>query len=306
MSVLQKSYPHVTHFVRNLHGGSQPILAQAADGLLYIVKFNNNLQGANLPFNESIGTELYRALGLAVPCWKPLMVTDLFLDRNPDCWMQTPKGRLRPESGLCFGSRFLGGDGMRLVEILPRTSFKRVRNHQDFWLAWLIDICGRHADARQAIFRENAQQGLIAFFIDNGHLFGGPKGELELHFMASRYLDSRIYQNVSSQYLLNLKEIVGSLNVDQLWKRAQELPEQWKTKSALENFEQCLKRLATPILMQGVLETIVDAYERTDGFESGGYQNGRKSRVSVLLPGIQATELGKRLGSIQTGCPARA
>lgn len=292
MSVSRKSYPYITHYVRNLRGGSQPILARAGDGLLYVCKFNNNLQGANLPFNESIGTELYRAFGLAVPSWTPLRVTDLFLDRNPDCWLQTPEGRLRPDSGLCFGSRFLGGDGMRLVEILPGTSFKRVRNHQDFWLAWLIDICAGHADNRQAIFRETAQQGLIAFFIDNGHLFGGPKGELESHFMASRYLDPRIYEDVSSQHLLNLKKVVGALNVDQLWKQVQALPEEWIAKSALQNFQQCLKRLSTPILVQGILETMVDADERINGSERSKSQTGRTSSVSVLFPGIQATGLG--------------
>lgn len=305
-SVPGKSYSFVTHYIRNLRGGSQPILAQAGDGLLYVVKFNNNLQGANLPFNESIGTELYRACGLAGPSWKPLMVTDAFLDRNSECWMQAPEGHLRPESGLCFGSRFLGGDGIHLLEILPGTSFKRVRNHQDFWLAWLIDICAGHADNRQAIFRKTAKSELDAFFFDNGHLFGGPKGELRPHFLASRYLDPRIYQNVSSQYLLGLQRVAGSLDVDQLWKQAQALPDQWKTTSALDGFAQFLSRLSTPILLQGILETMVDAYERTNGFEPSEFQNRREPRASILFPGIQATELGRRLGAIQAGCPACA
>jgi hypothetical protein len=295
MSIPGKSHSFVTHYVRNMRGGSQSILAQAADGHLYVVKFNNNLQGANLPFNESIGTELYHASGLAVPSWKPMMVTNTFLDRNPDCWMQTREGRLRPESGLCFGSRFLGGNGRRLLEILPGNSFKRVRNHQAFWLAWLIDICAGHADNRQAIFRETAQGGLNAFFFDNGHLFGGPKGDLRPHFMSSRYLDSRVYQDVSSQYLLDLQKVVASLDIDQLWKHAQALPEQWKAVSALGNFEECLQRLSTPILLQGVIETMVDADERNNGSERSESRNGRTPSISILFPGIQATELGRRL-----------
>src|ERR1017187_7147776 len=135
MSALRKNFPRVTKFFRKLRGGSQPILAQASDGLLYVVKFTNNLQGANLPFNESIGTELYRACGLSVPSWMPLLVTDSFLDQNPDCWMQTQEGRLRPDSGLCFGSRFLGGNGVKIFEVLSGSSFKRVINHMSFWLA---------------------------------------------------------------------------------------------------------------------------------------------------------------------------
>lgn len=274
-----------------MRGGSQPILAQAGDGHLYIVKFNNNLQGANLPFNESIGSALYHALGLKAPSWKPVRVTDNFLDRNPDCWIQTPEGRLRPESGLCFGSLFLGGGGITLQEILPGNSFKRVSNHQDFWLAWLIDICAGHADNRQAIFRKSAQEELTAYFLDNGHLFGGPSGELRSHFMASRYLDSRMYQNVSSKYLLNLKSLASSLDVDKLWKCAEALPEQWTTPSAQNNLEQFLQRVSTPILLQGIIETMVDADDRFNRSELSESQDAGKSRVSVLFPGVQAAEL---------------
>jgi hypothetical protein len=278
-----------------MRGGSQPILAQAGDGHIYIVKFNNNLQGSNLPFNESIGTELYHAFGLNAPFWKPMRVTNTFLDRNPDCWIQTPEGRLRPDSGLCFGSRFLGGEGKRLQEILPGSSFKQVSNHQDFWLAWLIDICAGHADNRQAIFRETAQGGLDAFFFDNGHLFGGPNGELQPHFRASRYLDYRMYQNVSSKYLQDLPKAAAALDADKLWKRAGALPEQWKATSALKAFEQCLQRISTPILVQDIIETMIDADDRNYGTESSESQDGRKRRVAILFPGIQATGLGGRL-----------
>ena len=158
MSALGRNSVRVIRYIRNLRGGSQPILVQASDGLLYVVKFTNNLQGANLCFNEGIGTELYRACRLAVPSWRPLLVTDAFIGRNPDCWMQTPEGRLRPDPGLCFGSRFLGDSGMRLLEILPSTSFKRVRNLKNFWLAWMIDICAHHADNRQALFHEDPER----------------------------------------------------------------------------------------------------------------------------------------------------
>lgn len=139
------SFPWVKRFIRNLRGGSQPILAEASDGLLYVVKFANNLQGPNLAFNEAMGAELYRQLGLPVPDWKPLILRDAFIDNNPDCWIQTPYGRLRPAAGLCFGSRFLGGGGERLFEILPGSAFARVRNLRDFWLAWLIDVCASYS-----------------------------------------------------------------------------------------------------------------------------------------------------------------
>ena len=85
-----------------------------------------------------------------------------------------PERRLRPASGLCFGSRFLGGNDKRLLEVLPGSSFKLVRIRVSFWLAWLIDVCADHVDNRQAIFVEYAGGWLDAHFIDHGHLFGGP------------------------------------------------------------------------------------------------------------------------------------
>jgi len=290
VSAYGKGLGYLTQYIRNLRGGSQPILARASDGQVYVVKFANNLQGANLPFNESIGTELYRACGLPVPAWKPLQVSDSFLDQNPDCWIETPEGRLRPRSGVCFGSRFLGGDGMRLFEILPGNSFKRVRSRERFWLAWLIDICAGHADNRQAIFQEDAQGELSGFFIDHGHMFGGPHGDRQRHFQTSRYLDPRIYPSVSSEYCSDVCRTAESLHVEWLWRRIEELPDDWKTPSALENFAQCLGRLSTRQLLHGVLETMVDSLSPEPEREDCAQQYRRKPAVSVLHPGIQGAE----------------
>src|ERR1035437_3514301 len=110
MKNLGGNFLFLIRFIRKLRGGSQPILAEASDGLLYVVKFINNLQGPNLLFNESAGSEIFHANALAVPSWKPIFISDSFLDHNPDSWMQTPTGLLRLVSGLCFGSQFLGGD----------------------------------------------------------------------------------------------------------------------------------------------------------------------------------------------------
>ncbi len=288
MCAFGKDFAVATQHIRNLRGDSQPILVQANDGLLYVAKFTNNLQGPNLPFNESMGSELYRACGLAVPLWKPLLVTDSFLDQNPDCWMQTPEGRLRPASGLCFGSRFLGGDGIRLLEILPSTSFKRIRNQASFWLAWLIDICAEHVDNRQAVFIEDAEGWLDVFFVDYGHLFGGPNADLRKNFRASNYLDLRIYPDIGSEQLLDFQRVVRALDADKLWQRVQALPDDWKTASALGGFAQCLNRLSTPELLQRVLDTLLDACQQTNGFERSEYQIGPKQPTSVLRLGVQA------------------
>jgi len=261
MDVLGKRYPSVIRIVRRLRGGSQPILVEADDGMLYVVKFGNNLQGPNVLFNEFMGSELYRTLGLSVPDWTTLFVADSFIARNPECRFATESDYLKPVSGPCFGSRFLNPP---LREILPQGWYGRVRNRKDFWLAWMVDICASHTDNRQVVFRHYKDSELNAYFLDHGHMFGGPKGESRQHFVASRYLDPRIYPDISAQFLARLGRISRRLDTDRLWRRTKMLPEEWLTPSALGQFAECLARLQDSRLLKSVLDTILDFQHQLD------------------------------------------
>lgn len=297
MSGVKENPSHITKYMCKLRGGSQPIFIRASDGLFYVVKFTNNPQGANVLFNESIGTELYRAYKLPVPEWKSLLVTDAFLDENPGCWMETADKRLRPASGMCFGSRFLFGDNNRLLEILPGTSFKRVHNRLNFWLAWLIDICAGHTDNRQAIFTEDRRGGLDAFFVDHGHLFGGPNGEESRLLPASRYYDPRIYQSVSPRHLRSFQDAVKGLNVDCLWQKVLALPDDWKTRSAIIALARCLNRLSSAGLVENILETMVDAIQQKQqksGDKCTLPHTGPIPPVSVACHGVRAVAQGQQ------------
>lgn len=275
----------VTRFMRKLRGGSQPILARASDGFLYVVKFSNNLQGSNLLFNEGMGSELYRACGLPVPSWKPLLVTDDFIDGNQACWIETEKGHLRPEAGICFGSRFIGREGVRLFEVLPGNYFDRIQNRDSFWLAWLVDICAGHSDNRQAIFKEEPQGLLNAIFIDHGHIFGGPKGDCDPHFRASRYLDSRAYSKVNLGHHLGLRRLVGALDFDLLWRRAEKLPDKWKTKSALDAFSKCLNRMSSHRLLRNLLDEI-ETHRRSLTSDQSDDSTQPERHLPFLHPGV--------------------
>jgi hypothetical protein len=289
MSISGNEPAFLTHFVRKLRRGSQPILAATNDGQLYVVKFTNNLQGPNLPFNESMGSELYRLSNLPVPSWRPILVTGSFLDQNPECWMETKSERLRPEEGLCFGSRFLCREDDRFLEILPGTSFKRVRNRDDFWLAWLLDICAGHTDNRQAIFRQDPSGTLDAFFIDHGHMFGGPKGEHRVHFKASRYLDGRAYSGVSSNLIATLRRSAASVDAGRLWVRARALPSDWNTVSAVSKFIEMLDKLSNSRLIDSAIETILDLVCVKGGIDTDNVQWRRSPEGSVLHSGIQGS-----------------
>jgi hypothetical protein len=281
----------VTRYIRNLRGGSQPILVQASDGNLYVAKFANNPQGRNLPFNESIGNELYDACHLPVSAWKPLLVTDQFLDQNQGSWMQTPGGRHRPESGPCFGSLYLGGEDIRLYEVLPGSSFRRVRNLQDFWLAWMLDICAGHTDNRQAIFEQLCDGQMKAVFVDHGNMFCGPNGDQRPHFRASAYLDTRVYERVSVDFRTSLARIAFNLDVDRLWRTVETLPQDWQTASARRAFAMCLEMLADTQKVQGVLDTMAVFSRQADRSDNNDLLCERMPPASALQPGMQRARL---------------
>lgn len=294
MAVLGKELALVASYIRSLRGGSQPILARASDGLVYVVKFADNLQGPNVLFNECAGNELYRACGLPVQEWAVLRVSDSFLDRNRDCWIQTPGGRLRPTAGLCFGSLFMGEGGKRLIEILPRFMINRVRNQSDFWLAWLIDICAEHVDNRQAIFVEDAEGWLEARFIDHGHLFGGASANLNRNFRASRYLDPRIYAEVSFEALRNFQNLLQALDLDKLRRGIKTIPAEWSHPSAQERFDRCVQRLKMDSLVQQIIDTITNDREQRAETRPGKLGDERKPRSAILRLGLQDAGFGPR------------
>jgi hypothetical protein len=220
--------------------------------------------------------------------------------------MQSAEGSLRPHAGLCFGSRFLGEEGHRLLEILPGTYFSRIRNRESFWLAWLVDICAGHIDNRQAIFQEDGTGWLDAYYIDHGHLFGGPEGYQQRHFQASRFLDGRIYPQVSARQLQNIKKVAQSVDADRLWRRIQTLPDEWVTSSALNNFSQCLGRLSSSNLLQNVLDTLVEAQQQINGIAASAMPVRRMAPGKVLCPGGTTAGLGHCLVASPYDCAACA
>jgi len=247
--------------IRKLRGGSQPILVRANDGFFYVIKFLDNLQGANLLFNEVLGTELFKRVGLPVPEWRPIIVSEDFLDRNPACWMETEHGRYRPQSGYCFGSRFLGLRDASLFEILPGQSFNRIKNRRDFWTARVLDVLCGHADNRQALFLQRSTGLLEAYFIDHGHLFGGARGNESPCTMASRYLDPRIYAPPTAQDAQEIQEAIQGVDLSELFGIAHGLPEGWSNENALEKLERFAHQISDATQLKNVIRVILGEVE---------------------------------------------
>lgn len=297
MHGLYRSHLQVRRLIRKLRGGSQPILVEGADGREYVLKFMNNPQGTNLPFNESIGTELFRACRLPVPSWKPIVLTRDFVDKTPECWMETAGGRVRPEPGICFGSLFLGGSNIRLLELLPGSFFAHVQCRSNFWLAWILDVCCQHADHRQALFVEDSKRRLWPWFIDMGHMFNGPTGELKLSdTIRCRYSDPRVYTRIKPEGISKILGTIQKLDVDALWRVAKALPEDWISRNALLTFSEALNMLAKVDAVQECLCLRV--------FQNSQISEGQF--VISTIPGLLDTIPGQRpnLTSVYLGKPS--
>jgi hypothetical protein len=139
------------------------------------LKTHPNPQGPNILANDALGTTIMRGLGFSVPEWRPIRISLKALRCFPELLMETEGGRLVPSCGYHFGSEFLGGPGYDTFDLMPGSSWHRVRNAAEFQAVVLFDIWANHRDERQCVFWKKCKDNRYsAMFIDNGHLFGGP------------------------------------------------------------------------------------------------------------------------------------
>jgi len=289
----------VTRFLCKLHGSSQPILAEASDGRIYVVKFPQ-INCANFLFNECLGSNLYMMFGLICPPWKPLILTDDFLDDNPGCWMAREHGFVRPTAGLCFGSCFMGTSKSRLWEILPSSWLKRIHSPFDFWRAWFLDLNAEHYDTRQAIFQEEKDHVLHPWFIDHGYMFGGPNDRSCMKTLAPRYLDPRIYGEMPVKRFTAWVQAVGELKEDTFLPLMDGIPDDWKTQSALSAFDRFIRRTLDHNLARILIREMEAAHRAFGQRRLNKEQDWRNAPIG--REAIPAIHFSRDKASIGTGC----
>lgn len=178
---------------------------------------------------------------------------------------------------------------------MPGTSFSRISNRMGFWLAWLIGVCGNQVDNRQAIFAEDASCRLNAFFIDHGHLFGGPHGLHRLPFVGCRYLASRIYPDLGRKQGQTFLKTICSLDVRKLWENVQALPDDWKTSSALNSFAQSLPDLSDANRLLSIVGAMINDVQLSNIGNCGPSKFGPKSQSTFLQSAPSGRSSGRRL-----------
>jgi hypothetical protein len=170
--------PSVVLVARRQKGGSQSRLVLCDDGKKYILKMHPNPQGPNVLANEALGSMLLKGLGLSVPAWRPITISLRTLRCFPELTMETVGGSTLPACGVHFGSEYVGGPQYDLFDLIPESY--RTKNSEQVAAMNLFDLWANHHDNRQCVYRRPKMTGdYEAFFIDNGHLFGGPEWSVE-------------------------------------------------------------------------------------------------------------------------------
>jgi hypothetical protein len=170
------SIPTLVTVIRTLRGGSQSRLVLCSDKTLYVLKTHPHPQGPNVLANEAIGTTLLRGLGFPAPPWKPIRLNLKAVRLFPDLATTTSAGVQSPACGLHFGSEYLGGPNRHVFDFIPQSTLNKLRTSSHFVGIYLFDIWANHQDERQCVFhRTTGESTYEKTFIDNGHLFGGPR-----------------------------------------------------------------------------------------------------------------------------------
>jgi hypothetical protein len=263
-----------TAVLRGLRGGAKSVVVRASDGDMYVVKMMGNPQGPNVLANEALGTELARYLGLSVPAWRPIEISDEFLDQNKPCWFETASGLVRPNAGLHFASRVIGQDTSAPVyEVLPGGWISRIENRDDFVGMLLLDVWANHTDHRQSVFVRNPiTNQLTAVFIDNGHLFGGPAGRDAYRRGAAMYLDKRVYEGMDLKGAIDRwLQRADSIDVGVLLRLAKSVPSAWMCGRTMEEFVSQLQ------VRKAVLEQLL----HQEASQVKGVRNGRSLKVEA-------------------------
>lgn len=181
------------------------------------------------------------------------------------------------------------------LKCCPVTFINGFRISASSGMAWLVDVCASHADDRQAIFRERKDRTLDAIFIDHGHMFGGPNGEMRPRFRASQHLDRRLYPGVSSELVRMLTGSAVHFDIDCLWLQVQALPGEWITDSAIARLSECLNAIASSRIVERLFDALLDSYNQAEESRRDEFPFGQKLVKPVLRTGIQPAGVGDRI-----------
>jgi hypothetical protein len=213
--------------IRKLGLLSRSLLIKASDGHQYVLKMTSGASCNEMSLHEAFGSELASLLGLPVPRWRAIHVSESFLQRTTDMW-PTDDGASQP--GYYFATELLGSrPDERLHDYLPSSWMNRVVNRDDFVGTLLLDTWLGAAANRQAVFVQDAKSASIrAVFIGHGKMIS-PLMRTLLYPTAGQYSNKRIYDDCWNPETFSYwKDKIISAPKSSLQALGLAIPTQWK------------------------------------------------------------------------------
>jgi hypothetical protein len=220
-----------------MRGGSQPHLMRCSDSAYYVVKFQNNPQGARILANELLGTLLARALELPVPDPAIINVRKTLIDLTWDMVIELRNGRVPCRAGTCFGSRhpsvkknLEAGSPPMACDFIAEDSLCSVENLVDFLGMYVFDKWTCNTDTRQVVFaRANIRAPFKALMIDQGFCFNGIEWNFPDIPRRGLYLKKQVYGAVRGidSFEPWLKRLETDVNAESIAHIAAEIPREW-------------------------------------------------------------------------------
>ena len=216
--------------IRRMRGGAQGQLMLGADGLPYVVKFQNNPQHIRVLANEMLASRLALAAGLSAPEVELVEVSPWLVENTPELEVDFGHGKEPCHAGLEFGSRFVGGlmPG-QVVDYLPEEKLAEVKNLGEFAGVLALDKWTGNANGRQAVFTKKPRERCYrAVFIDFGYCFHAGEWRFEDAPLRGVYYRNDVYREIRGwesfePWLTRLERMPA----ETVWEAANEIPPEW-------------------------------------------------------------------------------
>ena len=213
-----------------MRGGSQAHLIRASDKNLYVTKFQNNPQHVRVLVNEYLGTHVGQLLQLPMPEARIMEVSEWLIENTAELKIEISPRSVPCASGSQFASRYVGDpERDRVFDYLPESMSHRIANLDDFPRVLVFDRWTGNADGRQAVFvQASGQRAYRAVFIDQGYCFNVGEWSFPDSPLRGVFARNFVYAPVTGwQSFEPTLSQVEQIDIDDLWRIAAEIPEEW-------------------------------------------------------------------------------
>ena len=204
----------------------------------YVVKFSNNPNHRRSLVNELVASAFLAYFRISTPETGIVLVTEEFLNQNPEVYLELGKRRFAVMPGPHFGSCYPGDPNhARVYDFLPDSMLGGVVNASDFLGALVIGKWMANSDARQAIFIRVPPKQLhsptprfIVQMIDHGSAFDGADWQFRDSPSAGPYFRTTVYPQANRIDLFQpWLDQVARLPEQLLSHSIKQVPDEWLT-----------------------------------------------------------------------------